>query len=754
MVVTESEKKQEILLVDEKTTTLGKLLKKELKRYDSDVYTSPRLPVNIERFEYIFLIDKRYDEIPIEKRPKQRLIFIYTHPKRARHAALFIQKHSLGNTKVILTNSEYLSESDLEKLIWFSFSKSKETLFRLDAQGKKPETASRRQAPSEVRRYKFFTKKRLFLFFLLFFLFYHLVIYPPFFLTSFLIYKAGSNFRSGKLPEARYYLTAAKSSENFGKSLYTFSRYSYLLFGLALFPDTLVDVNEKGIDTLEKTYSSYENSKQVIALVFKKGKTKQEKAFLEVRLAKLKENIDDIKNNLVFLDQKLADLPFGIAGSYRKDLVKSTELVTKVDDILPYMDRLLSKGKESKYLLLFANNMELRPGGGFIGSFGVLTMNDLTLENIQVYDVYDADGQLLIHVAPPDPIRKYLNQPHWFLRDSAFSPDFFDNYNQAKYFLDQEIKLGGFSGGILITTTAIQNLLDAYQTIYLSDFNEQINKDNFYLKAQFYAEKDFFPGSIQKKSFLGSVANQIIINVDSVSPLKLFQQVKKSLDEKQIAILVDDPEIQHVFDTLYWSGKTISPKCAVQNTNCIVDYVFPIDANLGVNKANFFVSRLITQRVDIDENGNITSNLLVKLKNDSPNDVFPGGTYRNYFQVLLPKGSQIQSLKQDGSSVSGFDEGEVEFKTVGFFLQLPPKQSTEIQVTYQPPGIIKKGKNIYQLIFQKQIGSNNSDLILEVTLPNNVSLSNQNFSPLVKDRRVFYNTSLSADKIFFLELLK
>ncbi len=754
MVVTESEKKQEILLVDEKTTTLGKLLKKELKRYDSDVYTSPRLPVNIERFEYIFLIDKRYDEIPIEKRPKQRLIFIYTHPKRARHAALFIQKHSLGNTKVILTNSEYLSESDLEKLIWFSFSKSKETLFRLDAQGKKPETASRRQAPSEVRRYKFFTKKRLFLFFLLFFLFYHLVIYPPFFLTSFLIYKAGSNFRSGKLPEARYYLTAAKSSENFGKSLYTFSRYSYLLFGLALFPDTLVDVNEKGIDTLEKTYSSYENSKQVIALVFKKGKTKQEKAFLEVRLAKLKENIDDIKNNLVFLDQKLADLPFGIAGSYRKDLVKSTELVTKVDDILPYMDRLLSKGKESKYLLLFANNMELRPGGGFIGSFGVLTMNDLTLENIQVYDVYDADGQLLIHVAPPDPIRKYLNQPHWFLRDSAFSPDFFDNYNQAKYFLDQEIKLGGFSGGILITTTAIQNLLDVYQTIYLSDFNEQINKDNFYLKAQFYAEKDFFPGSIQKKSFLGSVANQIIINVDSVSPLKLFQQVKKSLDEKQIAILVDDPEIQHVFDTLYWSGKTISPKCAVQNTNCIVDYVFPIDANLGVNKANFFVSRLITQRVDIDENGNITSNLLVKLKNDSPNDVFPGGTYRNYFQVLLPKGSQIQSFKQDGAPVSGFDEGEVEFKTVGFFLQLPPKQSTEIQVTYQPPGIIKKGKNIYQLIFQKQIGSNNSDLILEVTLPNNVSLSNQNFSPLVKDRRVFYNTSLSADKIFFLELLK
>lgn len=754
LVVSESEKKQEILLVDDKAGVLGKILKKELKEYDTSVYISPHIPSNIERFEYIFLLNKSYDEIPIEKKPEQRIILIYTrNKKRAHQTAAFIQKKTLHNTKVILTNSEYLTETDLEKLLWFSFSKSKETVFRLDVQGKQPPRSAKADS-SPIRPYKFFTKKKIALFFLLIFLLYHLIIYPPLILASFLIYRGGLSFRKGQLPAAKQYLSTAENVENFGKSLYAFSRYSYLLFGLALFPDTLVDINDKGIETLDKTYSSYENSKHVLILVFKKGKTKQEKALLEVRLAKLQQNVTDIKNNLNLLDQKLADLPFGIATSYRKDLVRSSELVTKVDDILPYAEKLLSKGKESKYLLLFANNMELRPGGGFIGSFGVVTINDLTMENIQIYDVYDADGQLLIHINPPDPIRRYLNQPNWFLRDSAFSPDFYDNYNQAKYFLDQEIKLGGFSGGILITTTAIQNLLDAYGTIFLSDFNEQINKENFYLKAQFYAEKDFFPGSIQKKSFLGSVADQIILNVDATSPLKLFQQIKKSLDEKQIAVLVDDPEVQRVFDSLYWSGKTITPRCAIQNTNCIVDYVFPIDANLGVNKANFFVSRLITQRVTIDDNGKITSNLSVKLKNDSPNDIFPGGTYKNYFQLLLPKGSAVQAVTADGSPVSEYDESEVEFKSIGFFVQLPPKRSVEITISYQPPGVLKDGKNVYQLIFQKQIGSNNSDLILEITLPKNIALSNQNFSPLVKDNRIFYNTSLSADKIFFLELLK
>src|SRR3989338_6004403 len=164
-----------------------------------------------------------------------------------------------------------------------------------------------------------------------------------------------------------------------------------------------------------------------------------------------------------------------------------------------------------------------------------------------------------------------------------------------------------------------------------------------------------------------------------------------------MTILVDDPEIQRVFDALYWSGKTIIPRCAIQTQNCVIDYVFPIDANLGVNKANFFVSRLLTQRVNIGEDGKIVSNL---------------------------------------------------------FVQLQPRQSTELKISYELPRQIKSGRSVYQLIFQKQIGSNNSDFILEITLPKNISLSNQNFSALVKDNRIFYNTSLTADKIFFLELLK
>lgn len=754
LVVQEEEKKQEALIIDERPGILPKRLKKELVKHDVEVFNSPFVPTRTDRFNYIFLINKRFSLDIIRPYKKQRLIFIYVNKKReAKEASSLIRAHRFSTVKVITTNSDHLDEAGLEKLLWFSFSKSHEITLSIDSELKK--TSPVEKTPkTPVHRKPFFTRRKIVWGLILIFLFFHLAMYPPLLSSSYLMYRSASAFKNGEVEKARSTLNTANSLEAVGEKLYSLARPSYLLFSLALFPDNLVDMNSKGIDTLDRSYSSYENANQIITLLLKKNKSTQEKAVMEARIAKLKVNAEDLKNNLIFLDQKLSDVPFGLSNSLRADFTKSIELISKINNILPYTDQLFAKGTEAKYLLLFANNMELRPGGGFIGSFGVLTMKDLTLEDLKVYDVYDADGQLTTHINPPDPIRQYLGQPNWFLRDSAFSPDFFDNYNQAKYFLDQEIKLNGFSGGMMITTSSIQNIIDAYGNLFLPDFNEQITRDNFYLKAQYYAENNFFPGSIQKKSFLGSVANQIMLNIDTVSSIKLFTALKKSLDEKQITVLFDDPEIQHTFDTLYWSGKTIVPRCALQNTNCVIDYTFPIDANLGVNKANFFVTRLLTQRVSIHEDGSISSNLYIKIKNDSPNDVFPGGRYKDYFQVFIPKGSRVSSVTKDNEPVVDFDQNEVEFTSVGFLVEIPPQKSAEIKVSYDLPDTLKKGKGVYQLIFQKQIGSPNSDFVLEISLPKNISLINQNFSPLVKDGRIFYNTSLNADKIFFLELSK
>ena len=166
------------------------------------------------------------------------------------------------------------------------------------------------------------------------------------------------------------------------------------------------------------------------------------------------------------------------------------------------------------------------------------------------------------------------------------------------------------------------------------------------------------------------------------------------------------------------------------------------------------MNRIMAVKVYIDINGIVHSYLSIKFKNDSIRDIFPGGVYRNYFQVLIPRDSVVNSITVDNETLHEYDQETGQFKKIGFFIEVPIQSTKEITVEYQSVLGYKKGASFYQLLFQKQTGSINNDLSLSITLPNNLFLINQNFSPLVKNNQIIYNTELSADKIFFIELLK
>ncbi|MEK7523162.1 MAG: hypothetical protein AAB569_06260, partial [Patescibacteria group bacterium] len=166
------------------------------------------------------------------------------------------------------------------------------------------------------------------------------------------------------------------------------------------------------------------------------------------------------------------------------------------------------------------------------------------------------------------------------------------------------------------------------------------------------------------------------------------------------------------------------------------------------------VSRFINLKVNVDSQGKITHLLSLQYKNESPAEIFPTGYYRNYFQILLPLNSKLNQITKDGVLVENIDQIDNQYKLIGFLFELAPGKTVEIKISYQLNEFIKKGKNIYQLIVQKQIGAKNSDLILEYQLNKSISVLNQNFSPIVKDNQIIYNTSLSTDKIFLIELTR
>lgn len=656
------------------------------------------------------------------------------------------------NIRIITIPSDKPDKIVLDKILWFVFSQSKE--LHLSLQNQRKIAVADHKSINIVEKIKLvLTRKRLFWGFIFILVLYHLLFISTLLGTSFMLLKGAKNAKNEELVKSESQVQFAEFLLSVSQRLYYPIRPVYLFFSLAFPFDNLIEINDKSKIVLEQYSLIHKNAKDVAGLVLKKEKTTQEKLLLNLRVARLYDSLDLIEDNLTILSQKIPEVP-AFSKKIKQDVSTLLGILTKSKKFFSNIDSLLAKNSRRNYLLLFANNKELRPGGGFIGSFGTATFEDMTLTQIRVYDVYDADGQLIAHVEPPEPIKKYLSQPHWFLRDSAFSPDFLENYAQAKFFLDKEMSLGNFDGAVLLTTSALENIFSAFGDIFVPDFNEKVNSKNFYLKAQLYAQSDFFPGSIQKKSFLSSVTRQLLINLDSVSPKKLALQLKKSLDEKQIVVYFDDPKIEKFFDSLYWSGRLIQQSCPQDFPNCISDYLYPIDANLGVNKANFFMTRSMNLRIRIDEQGVIHHAFVIKFKNDAPNEVFPGGLYHNYFQVLLPQKARLIGAQRDGILIDDVKETDGALKTVGFIIDVPPKKSVEIKIDYDLEPSYKTGRNTFQLILQKQIGSSNSDFILEFIYPQNIKVIKQNFSSLVKNNHIFYNTSLSADKIFFIELVK
>jgi len=738
------EEKQNALIVSIKEYSFISLLKNELKKVSINPFSSPFVPKNIKIFQYIFIINEAVSLDQVSKNKNSIFIHVFFEKKNRYSTNL---KKFPKNIKIITVNGSHLEKDEIDKILWFAISKSEETILNLNLSQlvkKKFNPVSDITASYK----KFITKKNLIFFAIFSIIIIHTAFIPFLFLSFFLNYQ---NFLALKKNSLKNINNSLLTNE-ISKKLYSIVRPTYLLFGIAILPDNLIDINEKSYSIIRQTQLLLKDFKGLEEVFFQPQKSTEQKNILILRIEKIKINFANIQEELNIIAQKIP-IKNNFFDQIKKQLIEQADNIQKAQKVINYFQKIISQEKISKYVIFFANNMELRPGGGFIGSFGVFEIGNYSIGDIKIYDIYDADGQLTVHLDPPKPIAEYLNVPHWFFRDSNFSPDFFTNYQKALFFLEKEMKMTDFAGGILLTTTAVENILSAFNDLYLPDFKEYINAKNFYIKTQIYTEKNFFPGSIQKKTFLSSLVRQIKNNIDTSDTGNLFFQIKKSLDEKQIAVFFEDQNFQSLFDSNFWSGRVIDPKCTLSD-ECIADYIFPYDANLGANKANFFINRYVNLKIKIDSEGKINHLLSLQYKNDSPAEIFPTGYYRNYFQILLPKNSTLDQITKDGVQVENIDQINDQYKLIGFLFELAPGKTADIKISYQLNEPLKKGKNIYQLVVQKQTGAKNSDLILEFELNKSISILNQNFSPIVKDNQIIYNTNLLTDKIFFIELTK
>ncbi len=480
-------------------------------------------------------------------------------------------------------------------------------------------------------------------------------------------------------------------------------------------------------------------------------------------------SITTVRNSLLNLQKiKAEDRLPGNLKTKIQELSYMTSLVGNLVDTLPI---LLGFEGEKTYLVIFQNNMEIRPTGGFIGSYAILSLNQGRVGKFEIMDVYDADGKLTTHVEPPMELRRYLGSSHLFLRDSNYSVSFDSNARAASDLLEKSIGVKT-DGVIALDTNFIKEMLSVLEGVEVPEYKESVTADNFYLLTQNHAERDFFPGSTQKKDFLRALSRAILNDLslrEDLPYIALMNAVGKSIKEKHLMLAVKNESIQDVLSVNEMSSSLNDTREG--EGNIFLDYLGVVDSNLGQNKVNYYIKRKFLQNSVLDQSGNIRTTVEVVYANTSEKQSAYGGEYKNYVRFLIPVNALLTNISIDDQVVlttvaitdpsvytaeafvppAGLEIATSivsEKKEIGFFVTIPPKSSKKVSVTYLITGGVNTNNSqfSYATRIYKQPGTDQDSYKLLFSYPPDFRLVDPGEGMVDLGGKVTFETSLTENR--------
>src|SRR3989344_6233561 len=290
-------------------------------------------------------------------------------------------------------------------------------------------------------------------------------------------------------------------------------------------------------------------------------------------------------------------------------------------------------------VVILQNNLELRPSGGFMGSYARVVTDEKGIRDIKIQDIYVPDGQSVGHGEPPYPIQEAFGQGWWKLRDANWDVDFASAAATTKWFLEQ----GGeprIDGLVAVNQSTVAKLLDVVGPISLVTYDETVTAGNLTQSAQRHAqvEKD-------KRGFLGAVGVVMTEKMKAAGMWKWVQIAKviyEEVEKGEVMLWFEDDDLQTDVEGWGWAGKLDEGWAGLG------DYIYIIESNLGANKANCCIKRMVRQEVEKGE-----GKIKIEWENNNPySQPMPpeswGGDYRNYVRVAMPASHQVQAIEFGG----------------------------------------------------------------------------------------------------------
>ncbi len=319
-----------------------------------------------------------------------------------------------------------------------------------------------------------------------------------------------------------------------------------------------------------------------------------------------------------------------------------------------FKDFILQSGRVN-FLILIQDSNELRATGGLLTQAIILSFDQAVLVDKQTFNVDELDARVYGHKDSDSEIAEFLNQKTFHLRDSNWWADFFKTSHETKWFIEQ-------ATGLKI------DLVIALNTKTIDELYRIFNNNHLEIKNQ----ADYLLENLLKLN-----AEQFLF----VGDLWL-----KHLNQREIFLESSNPDLERILEINSWSGQIIKPVCPAEfkQENCLLDYFFQVENNIGLNKSNAYLRETIEHNIGISQEF-IRHKRKIIYENLSRGENNEAGFYRSYLKFYLNNQANLEKVEINGRQLDlqkvTIKEGDFAKEIIVPFL-IPKQSKLELTITY------------------------------------------------------------------------
>ena len=440
-------------------------------------------------------------------------------------------------------------------------------------------------------------------------------------------------------------------------------------------------------------------------------------------------------------------LPVNLQNSIRQSMASLKHLEDQVRlsaSLISFLHTWAGGVSAKRYLVVFQNNAELRPTGGFMGSLAVVDIlkGNVTRMELPKGGVYDIAGQVPVHVTAPQPL--WLVNPNWNIQDANWFPDVPTSARKILWFWDHA---GGESvdGMVFITPNVLVDLLAFTGPLVLgAPYDVTLTSDNVIEELQVRTSGKSYETTTPKE-ILGEAAPLLLERLMSLpgSDLpKLLDIFRGALAKKDIMLYMQDQELQRFVVAMGFGGD-MKP--------CPQDCLAVVRANIRGEKTDRVISESLHHQVRVASDGVVTSSLeLTRSHTGIRGEKFTGVRHTSYIRFYVPQGAVLLSAQgfsnpprayfetpdplnmPDEDLVRVEGEQSIDAKTgahvnqelgrtvFGFWDIVEPGETHTLRITYRVPFRVLPNEDhvaSYTLVSQKQPGLKPLPVTFNISIP-------------------------------------